>query len=188
MLLVDEYVDGIELHRRGGHTHQHRGTAVADAEVAAAAGGYDLLHGLTQADTVKRKVGARHVLFEDGELSFPFGHFVHGLDGVHLGRIDAVGGAEGLGELELGVIQINGDDGIGAGHLGANHGRQADASNPEDHDALARLHVGGVDHGAGAGHHRTADDGGHVPADARIDLHHVLLVADRVIGPGENVF
>ncbi len=110
-----------------------------------------------------------------------------GGDGVDLVGVDAMGGAEGLGKFEFVVIQIDGDDRVRAGDLGAHHCRQTDSANAENHHALPGLHGGRVDHRAGAGHHRTADDGGHIFVDTGVCFDHVLFIADRVIGPGKHV-
>ena len=113
---------------------------------------------------------------------------VNGLHRVDFAGVYAVSGAKCLGEFEFFVVQVHRDDGISAGNMRAHHGRQAYAAHAEDNHALARLYFGGVDHGARAGHHRAADDGGDIPFDTRVDLHHILLIAQGVVGPGEYIF
>ena len=108
-----------------------------------------------------------------------------GLNRVHLAGVDAVGGAETLGELELFVVEIHRDDRIRAAHLGTHDRGQTDAADAEDRHGVALLDVGGVQHGTGAGHHRAADNCRHVGGDVAGRTDHVLLVRDGVVGPGE---
>ncbi|VXA88758.1 conserved hypothetical protein [Aeromonas veronii] len=66
-------------------------------------------------------------------------------------RVDAVGGPQLAGQLELALVDVDGDDATGLGQTGTDHRREADAPQPEDGDALTLFHLGGVHHGADAG-------------------------------------
>ena len=155
--------------------------------MARAAGGDDLLHRRFQADAVEGEVHAGHGLAGNGDLARLAGEGVDRFHGVRLRGVHAVGCAEALGELQLGVVQIHGDDRIRAAHSCPDDRRKPHAANAEDGDRIASPHVRGVEHGTGAGHHRAADDGGDVAGDFRRRLDHELLVRKRVVGPGEDV-
>ena len=79
------------------------------------------------------------------------------LDRVVVLGVDAVGGAEALGPLELPVVDVDGDDRRGAGQRGARDRRVAHAAAADDRDGVAALHLTGVDRGARAGHDPAAD-------------------------------
>ena len=69
-----------------------------------------------------------------------------------------MGCAESFGELELFVVEIDGNNRIGTGDAGANYGRQTDAADPEYGHTLSRLDVSRADNRTCAGHYRAADD------------------------------
>ncbi|MNQ95776.1 hypothetical protein D3C85_1113490 [compost metagenome] len=72
-------------------------------------------------------------------------------------RVDAVGRTQLPGDLELGRIDVDGDDPGGLGHLSADDRRQADAAQAEDRHAGALLDLGGVEYRADAGGDATAE-------------------------------
>ncbi len=107
---------------------------------------------------------------------------------VDLGCVDAVRGAETMRELELGFIEVDRNDRIGARHARADDRRQPHTAHAEDRDTLTAFHARGIEDGASAGHHRAADDRRHVVRRAWIDFDHVLFVGERVVGPRKDIF
>src|SRR3954471_13617316 len=83
-------------------------------------------------------------------------------DRVGSGDVDDVGRAHLLGELELAVEPVDGDDPAGAGEDGAADDGEAHAAAADDGDHRAGLDLGGVDDRAHAGEHAAADEGGAV--------------------------
>ena len=186
LLLVDDRT-GVEFHRRIRDANQDRRAAPARSEMSRPAGGNDLLHGHLVADAVESVVHA-------GDRRAPCRPFVRPLhEGVYLfhrialSRVDAVGRPEALGEREFVVVDIHRDDRVCAAHAGAAYGGQADAADAENRNAFPFLHVGRIEHRAGAGHDRAADDGGHVLGDVVVRFHHVLMIGEGMICPGEDV-
>ncbi len=107
------------------------------------------------------------------------------LDGlvVVLG-VDAVGGAKGAGQVELGGVGVDGDDAPRLGQLGALDHRQPDAAQAEYGHAVALLHLSGVLDGAKAGGHAAAQQahllGVGIGADlGQRDLGHHRVLAER---------
>ena len=72
-------------------------------------------------------------------------------------RVDEVGGAQFTRHVELGRVDIDGNDSRGLGHLGADDGCQADTAQAEDRHRGALADLGGVEHRADAGGHTTAE-------------------------------
>ena len=77
----------------------------------------------------------------------------------------AVGRAERPRHVELGRDPVDRHDPRGAGQHGAHHARQPDAAEPDDRDARAGRHRGGLEHGPDPGRHAAADE----RRDRRID-------------------
>ena len=95
-----------------------------------------------------------------------------------------MGRAEGLGELELLLVEVDGDDRIGLEDRGGADRRQTDAADAEDRNGLAGPHLCGVQHGAGAGQHRAADDAADIARMLLRDRHDQFLRGLHVARPG----
>jgi hypothetical protein len=83
-------------------------------------------HHLDVADALEGEVDAAVGQLDD--------HLLDGL--VVVVRVDAVGGAQLAGQLELALVDVDGDDAAGLGQARADDRREADAAQPEDGDAL----------------------------------------------------
>jgi hypothetical protein len=71
--------------------------------------------------------------FENGDNGF----------GERLGTgVDGVGGSELAGFGELVIVEVGGDDGIGASEMGTENGSEADAAAADDQDRFTDLHLG----------------------------------------------
>ena len=175
-LLVEQHVHRVEFDRRTRNADQHRGAAGVHAEVAGAACRRDLFHGFADADAVEREVHAGDRRLQDRELVVVRRQLVDRFHRIDFARVHHVRGAEAVREFEFRLVEIDRDDRIRTGHPRADDGGETDAADAEDRDALAALHAGGVDHRAGAGHHRAADDRGDVARRARVGFDHVLFV------------
>ena len=79
-------------------------------------------------------------------------------DGVAVARVDEVGRAELLGQVELRVEPVDRDDPLRALLLRALDRVEADAAAADDRDGVALADVGGVDRGTEAGEHTAADE------------------------------
>ncbi|MNS79061.1 hypothetical protein D3C72_1127000 [compost metagenome] len=89
---------------------------------------------------------------------------------LHLLRIDGMGGPQLLGQRQLFVAEVDGDDAAGAGRRRGQQGAQAHAAQPDDGGRVARLDAGAVDDGARAGQHGAAEQRGLAVAEFDIDL------------------
>ena len=69
----------------------------------------------------------------------------------------------------LALVGVDGDDRPRLGQPGAHDRRKPDSSQADDDHALPRPDAGGVEHGADAGGHRAADEGGHLGRRGRVD-------------------
>ena len=105
------------------------------------------------------------------------------LDGVGAGR-ERLGRAELAGELELLGDRVDADDRAGAREHGADQGREADAAEPEDGDALAGRGSRALDRGADAGQDGASEQRGDVEREPRVDLHGRALGDDDVLAEG----
>lgn len=84
-----------------------------------------------------------------------------GESGAFGGGVEGVGEAPAGGHLELGVVEIYADDGVGADHAGGLGDIQADAADAKDNDALADFKLGVVvDDAYGGGDGATEERGG----------------------------
>ena len=81
-------------------------------------------------------------------------------DGVLLGGVDGVRGAEAHGELELTFVDVDGDDLAGVDEAGPLDDVEADAAAADHGDGAARLDLGVEDDSADAGGDAAADEGG----------------------------
>jgi hypothetical protein len=142
-------------HRQIGEAHVGRGHADLDDGAGEVASEERLLEHLRVADGFDAHVGAE-----------PSGGGTHGLDRIGRGSVDGVGGAERPGPFELAVVEVDGDDGGGAGEHGAGDRRVADPATAEHGDAVAALHVAGVHRRADAGHDPATEQ----PGDRRVGL------------------
>ena len=74
------------------------------------------------------------------------------------GAVEEVGGAELAGDRLLARVGVDHDDAAGGAEAGRLDDGLADAAGADHHDGLARLHLGPVEHRAGAGDDRAADE------------------------------
>src|ERR1700691_311360 len=98
-------------------------------------------------------------------------HALEAVVGTAAGELDQIGhqialdflGVDEVREPELArqrfalVVQVDADDLVGTGHLGALNDIQADAAEAEHHHVRARFDLGGPDHRADAGRDAAAD-------------------------------
>ncbi len=89
---------------------------------------------------------------------------------VFAARVDHMGGAELPRQFQLGRQHVDGDDGMGAGSVGAEQGGQADPAQAEHCDTLAGGDMGRIDHRADAGHHRAAEQRRDLRRQVGVDL------------------
>ena len=101
----------------------------------------------------------RHVYTAAGQLH-------DRLHGVRLARVDNVGGAEPVGELQLMVVDVDRDDPAGVQQPGALDHVEPDAAAPEHGDRHAGCRGWVVDHRAHAGRDRAADQRRHLGGHA----------------------
>lgn len=99
-------------------------------------------------------------------------------------RVDAVGGAQLARQLELALVDVDGDDATSLGQTGADHRREADAPQPEDGDALTLFHLGGVHHGTDAGGDATTEQTDLFQRGGRVHLGDGDLRQYRVFAEG----
>jgi len=74
-------------------------------------------------------------------------------------RVDGVGGAELAGFGEFKVVEVGGDDGVGAGEVGAEDSPEADAATADDDHRFADLDLGVVVDDAEAGGEGVGEEG-----------------------------
>ncbi len=101
-------------------------------------------------------------------------------------RVDAVGGAQLTGDLELGRVDVDGDDARGLGLHRTDHCRQADAAEAEDGHGVTRLDLGGVEHGTDTGSHAAAQQADLFQRGFFLDLGHRDFRQHRVLGEGRG--
>ena len=78
-------------------------------------------------------------------------------------------GTELSGDFHLGRSLVDGDNGMGSGEGGALKDIETDAAAAVDGEALAGADLSGVGHGANAGGHSTAYEGGDVERQVAVD-------------------
>ena len=110
-----------------------------------------------------------------------------GRHGILPAGVHHMGRAKTFGEGQLLIVQIHGNDRVGTGHTSPDNRGEPDAADAKNRHTFIGLNLGGVDHSARASHDSAADNGCHIGFDVGINLHHILLVGDGVIRPGENV-
>ena len=93
------------------------------------------------------------------------------IDRVRVGRIDRVDGAQGAGQRQLVVGQVDGDHGRGPAGERTEHAGQTHTAQTNNDDALARADLGRVHHSAHAGQDGAAEQGGFLETQGRVDLH-----------------
>ena len=92
--------------------------------------------------------------------------------------------AQGAGQGQFLLGQIDGDDGRGAAGERAQDAGQTHAAQADDDDALARLDPSGVHHGADAGQDGAAEQGRLLERQGRVDLHQRPARDHGVFGEG----
>ena len=103
-------------------------------------------------------------------------------NGVLVGGVDGVSGAEAHGELELGLADVDGDDLAGVGQGCAHDDVEAHAAAADDGYGAAGLDLGAVDGRADAGGDGAADHCGLVHGDGVGERHHAGFGDDGVLG------
>ena len=112
-------------------------------------------------DQLERLLGDRRDAGGLDDVIRPAGRqLAHLLHDIAVGRVDGVGGAELLRELELVGHDVDRDDGPGSGDARALDGIQPHAAAAGDDHALARLHARRVEDGAESRRDAAADDRG----------------------------
>lgn len=125
----------------------------------------------------------------EGVVAAAVGHLDELLDdglALELGGVDEVGGAELLGPLLLGRVDVDHDDAAGLLGDGALHHRQADAAGAEDGDVGALLDLGRDAGRAVARGDAAAQQAGAVHGGVLLDGHHGDVGDDRVLGEGRR--
>ncbi len=97
-----------------------------------------------------------------------------------------MGGAEATGQLELPVVDVDGDDRAGAGHARSLDGGDAHAAAADDSHAVASADLAGVDRRAQPGHHATAQQPGCGGVGLGIDLRALPGGDERLLGEGAD--
>ena len=95
-----------------------------------------------------------------------------------------MGHAELAAPIFLGIVDVDADDLVGAGHPGALDDVEPDAAEAEHDDVGARRDLGGVDDGADAGRDAAADVAALVERGVLADLRHRDLRQHREIREG----
>src|SRR5690606_16723595 len=103
---------------------------------------------------------------------------------VMIVRVDAVGGAELPGQLELGRVGVDGDDAPGLGLARALDHRKTNPAQAEHGHAVAFGHLGGVVHRADAGSDAAAEQADLLRVGFRVDLGQRDLGHHGVLGEG----
>ncbi len=103
-------------------------------------------------------------------------------DGIAVGGVDGVGGAELARPLELLGFEIDGDDLAGTGQMCALHGRDADAAAADHRHGRARFHLGALEDRADAGGDPAADERRPVEGHVRGDRDDGVLVDEHLLG------
>ena len=110
------------------------------------------------------------------------GHFPHRFDGVHLGGVDDVSGAELAREFQLGSHPIDGDDPARAGDVGAVDAGKPHAAAADHRHGGTRLDPCRVDHGPHARGDAAADEGRPVERNVLANLGDGVLVHQHLLG------
>ncbi|MNF46167.1 hypothetical protein D3C84_273220 [compost metagenome] len=156
-----------DLQARLEHADHRGGTATGQH-------GERLLGGLLEADAFERVVHTA-----TGQLH-------HLLGGITVAAVDHIGGAELPGQLQLRVEHVDGDDPPCSGQRRAVDRGQADTAATDHGHGLARPHLGGVEHRAGAGGDRATEQGGAVQRHVAADRHAGVFVHQHLLGePGQ---
>ncbi|KAG5729879.1 S-(hydroxymethyl)glutathione dehydrogenase, partial [Termitomyces sp. T112] len=96
----------------------------------------------------------------------------HDILAAHAPRVEEVGHAELAAPFLAGLVDVDTDDLVGAGKARTLNDIEADPAKAEDHDIVAHLHLGRVDHRAHAGRHAAADVAGRLERRVLADLRH----------------
>ncbi|MCY1437239.1 hypothetical protein D9M71_533930 [compost metagenome] len=115
------------------------------------------------------------------------GQLLNLLHRVAVFRVDHVGGAELLGQLQLGVEHIDGDDARRTGQCRAIDRGKADAATTEHRDRFAGAHLGGIEDCASAGGDCTTQQRGTVQGHVAADSDQGVLVHQHLLGIGRQV-
>ena len=108
-------------------------------------------------------------------------HLPDGRIGVDLGGVHEVSGTERAGQPLLVGIGVAGEDRVRPRDGGGLEHVEADAANADNGDALARRHLGPVEHCSGTGQDPTPDERG--------GRHRYLLGdSDRLVGLDDDAF
>ena len=155
------------------HAEEHAAAApVEQVDGVADEGGVaDALEGVVDA------VGQAEVLHGGDELA------VAGEGGA----VEEVGGAELAGHRLLAGVGVDHDDATGRRQAGGLDDGLADAAGADHDHGLARLHLGPVEHRAGAGDDRAADEAGGVERHVLRDHHGLALGHDGALGEHAGV-
>jgi hypothetical protein len=121
---------------------------------------------------------------EDVVESGPRGQVAHGIG--QAGGIDGVRSAERAGGRQLRGNPVDGHDRGRTGQPRALDHVDAHPAAPDHRDAGARLHLGGIDDGADAGHHAAADKRGHLEGHRPVDPYHRLHGHHGLLGEGAD--
>ena len=108
-------------------------------------------------------------------------------DGIPVGGVDHIGGAEVAGQLQLRRHLVHRDDPGRAGEGRSVDARQADAAATDHGDGGTGFHVGGVDDGTDARGDPAADQGRTIQGHVFADLHEGVLVDQHLLGEGAEV-
>ena len=97
------------------------------------------------------------------------------------GAVECMRGAELLGQGQLGVVQIDGDDGIGRDHASRLDDIESNAAGTKDHDGFADTYFGIVFNDAESRSHRTAEERGHFQVAVRRDGGHAVFGHNGIV-------
>ena len=129
-----------------------------------------LLHGRGAADRFEHVVGAAS------------GERLDGRDGVVATGVDDVGRSAPAGELELRVVDVDGDDLLRVREAGALDGGETHAAAPDDRDGRAGWNLRGVQDCTDSGEDSAAEQTRAREREGRVDLHDVVLAHEHVLG------
>ncbi len=133
---------------------------------------------------MQRHFGADRV---EREVDATVRHVVDGLHRIDLRGVHDVRRTELLRELQLLVVQVDGDDPAGLRDLRAREHVDPDAADAKHRNRVARLHLRRTEHGADPGHGGAADDRRVLHRHVVRQRQHHLLVREDVLGPGVDV-
>ncbi len=129
-----------------------------------------LLHGCRSTDGFERVVDATR------------GDRLDRGDRIVASRVDDVGRAATSGEVELGVVDVDGDDLLRVRKAGSLDGGQADPSATDHRDGRAGRNLRGVEDRTHTGQDAAAEEAGAGERECGVDLHHVVLAHEHVLG------